>query len=98
MGSVRTEPDGMFRLSDIIERIAEFDDELTVYVAPEWTPKSAALVAREPDAGGLPAEASSRQLKYFLEVFVIKEVLDGLETLDNEARTARLIAYAMNDA
>lgn len=40
------------KLGDVIDRLAEFDSEYTIYAAEPWTEKSEAVVAREPDAGG----------------------------------------------
>lgn len=85
-------------LRDVVERIDSFDDDLTVYAAPEWTPDSSVIVAREPDSGGVPAEAASSGMQYFLEIFIVKEVLEGLKALDLEAKVRRLIRYAITDA
>jgi hypothetical protein len=98
MGAVEGGAAGTLRLRDVVERINDFDDELTIYAAPDWTPESAAVVAREPDAGGVPPEAAAAGMRYFLEVFLVKEVLDGLKQLDLDGKTTRLIRYAVTDA
>ena len=96
MGSVeRTEG---LKLRDVVDQIDDFDDELTVYAAPEWTPESAVIVAREPDGGGVPPEAQTEGMRYFLEIFIVKEVLEGLQELDVDGKTRRLIRYAITDA
>jgi hypothetical protein len=81
-----------------VNHIKEFDDELTIYAASDWTPDSVVVLAREPASGGLPPEASSAGMRYFLEIFIAKEVLDAIPHLDLEARTKRLIRYAVTDA
>lgn len=96
MGSV--ERANAMKLSDVVDQIDKFDEGLTVYVAPEWTPDSTVLVAREPDGGGVPPEAQTEGMRYFLEIFVMKEVLEGLKDLDLDGRTRRLIRYAITDA
>lgn len=95
MGPMRDTSDEL-KLRDVVEHIDEFDDELTIYATPEWTPDSAVVVAREPDEGGVPPIAAG--MRYFLEIFVAKEALDGLRELELEGKTMRLIRYAITDA
>jgi hypothetical protein len=54
-------------LRDVIARLHEFDDELTIYARrdPEWTESSRAIVAAEPEEG----------LEYVLQVRLAKEAL-----------------------
>jgi hypothetical protein len=85
-------------LRDLVNMIDTIEDELTIYATPEWSPSSAAIAALEPDAGGAPPEAKALGMSYFLEVFIAKEVLEGIKDLDLEARTKRLIQYAVTDA
>jgi hypothetical protein len=86
------------RLCDVVDLIDTLDDDLTIYAVAEWSPNSAAIVAHEPDVGGAPPEAKACGMSYFLEVFIAKEVLEGIKNLDVEARTKRLIQYALTDA
>jgi hypothetical protein len=86
----------VLKLRDVVERIDGLDDELTIYAAAEWAPDSPVVVAKEPEAGGVPAEAAG--MRYFLEVAIAKEVLGGLIELDLEKKTLRLIQYAITDA
>jgi hypothetical protein len=85
-------------LRDVVEKIDDLNDDLTLYLAPEWTPKSRVVVAREPDGGGLPDEAAAVGASYFLEVAIAKEVIHDLKWLNLDARTERLIRYAISDA
>lgn len=96
-GVDRSDRDVM-KLRDVIEHIESFDDELTIYAAPEWTPESAVVLAQEPDVGGVPPEAVAAGMEYFLEIFIAKEVLGGLGGLDLEGKTRRVIQYAKTDA
>lgn len=98
MGPVGAAGVGALCLREVVERIEDFDDELTIYAAPEWTPESAVVVAREPEAGGVPPEAAAAGMRYFLEVFLVREVLDGVKQLDLDGKTKRLIQYAIADA
>jgi hypothetical protein len=91
------------RLGDVIDRLSEFDGEDTIYAFEPWTEKSEAMVAREPEIGGLPPEASHAGMKYFLEINITRDfVEDWLASLDGEptpsAICQRVIAYAINDA
>jgi len=93
----------IMRLGDVLDRLSEFDSEDTVYASEPWTEDSDAMVAREPDQGGVPPGASDAGMKYFLEVSVaqvFKE--DWLVSSKDEptlsATHQRLIDYAINDA
>ena len=91
------------RIGDAIGRLVSLDQAATIYAAEPWTAESTAVVAIEPDTGGIPEEAATRGLKYFLEVAVARDFLEGWEaTLDTtqtaSERCARLIRYAIDDA
>jgi hypothetical protein len=94
-------------LREAIQRLAEFDNDATIYVqgVPEsWTPESDAGVGVEDveaEVESLPPEADGRT--YFLEVAVAKEVLSGWTGNLDHAPTLgetveRLINYARYDA
>lgn len=61
-------------LAEILAKIDELDDELTIYSAEPWSPVSRAVAAREPDDGSLPSEASG--MRYLLEVSIAKEAIE----------------------
>jgi hypothetical protein len=87
----------------VIEQLESLEDELTVYAAEPWTAGSKAVVAREPGSGGLPAEAQTLGLKYFLEVAIARDFLKGWASSlghepSNQEQCDRLIQYAINDA
>ncbi len=91
------------RLGDVLDRLPEFDIEDTVYASEPWTEDSDAIVAREPDQGGVPPEASDVGMKYFLEISIAREFReDWLASLEERpslsATRRRLIDYAINDA
>ena len=90
-------------LGDLCNRLDEFDPEFTIYAREPWTLASEAVVAAEPDEGGLPQAAHRAGLAYFIEVFLAIEFLDGWESSltaapSGTARAQRLIDYAVNDA
>jgi hypothetical protein len=96
MGTVMT-------LSAVLRAIESFDAEDTIYAAEPWGKESKAVVAHEPETGGVPHEAQAHGMKYFLEVFVARDFLaDWKSTLDEEPKCdevcARLIQYAIFDA
>ena len=64
-------------LLEAVRDLDSLDEGSTIYAAEPWAEGSQAIVASEPDAGGLPAEAQKLGLKYFLEVFVAREFLEG---------------------
>ncbi|MEN3951235.1 hypothetical protein [Iodidimonas sp. SYSU 1G8] len=91
------------RLADVLDRLSEFDSEDTIYASEPWTEDSDAMVAREPDQGGVPPEASDAGMKYFLEVSIAQEFEeDWLASLEERptlpTTRQRLIDYAINDA
>ena len=93
-------------MTSLIETVAELDaldDESTIYASEPWTENSKVIVALEPQSGGLPKSVEELGLKYFLEVFVAKEFLEGWiselgRTPNTAEQTARLIQYVINDA
>jgi hypothetical protein len=93
----------MMQLSEVVRRLASWDQEGTIYVAEPWTSESAAIIAKEPESGEVPEPAAREGLKYFLEVFLAREFLEGWEstlgrTPTDEERCERLIRYAIDDA
>ncbi len=90
-------------LGDVIGKLSEFDSEDTIYASEPWTEQSEAMVAHEPDAGDLPPEVSDAGMKYFLEVSIAQEFIEGwLASLDALPMPSnlyrRVIDYAINDA
>lgn len=91
------------KLREIITQLDNFDGNDTIYVKQPWTPDSEAIVATEPDNGGVPNEAVKIDEEYFLEVFIAQEFLEGWlsnvnEEPSNGDRCLRLITYVENDA
>ena len=86
-------------LLEIIQNLATYDAEWTIYAAEPWTSESQAIVAFELDSGGLPSEAGDLDLDYFLEVFIAREFVADLDdTLSAEDQCRRVVLYAINDA
>jgi hypothetical protein len=93
----------VMKLIEAVEKLESFDNEATIYAATPWTESSEVIVAHEPTSGGLPTEAEKLGLKYFLEVFVARDFLDGWSanlgaTPAVRQKCARLIQYALKDA
>ena len=91
------------RLIEIVARLSEFDEYDTIYAAEPWTEDSRAMVATEPESGGLPPEAVEAGFEYFLEIFISREVIEGwLASLAEKPSLSetcqRLIEYATYDA
>ncbi|KOQ82269.1 hypothetical protein ABW48_26535 [Pluralibacter gergoviae] len=90
-------------LIDIINKLDSFDGDDTIYVKRPWKPESAAIVATEPDTGGIPPGAEKIDAEYFLEIFLAAEflegwLLNGAQKPSTEEQCFRLIQYAENDA
>jgi hypothetical protein len=91
------------KLIELVTELDALDADGTIYAAEPWTEVSVAIVAQEPESGGLPVEAEVLGLKYFLEVIIAREVLDGWTSNRDVQPTlpqkcARLIKYAIYDA
>jgi len=90
-------------LLDIIATLDRFDDGDTIYCREPWTRNSVALVAPEPESGGLPSEADRLGLRYFLEIELAKDLIASWAGSAGvkpsvEQQCDRVIAYAENDA
>ncbi len=92
------------RLRDVLARLSEFDADSTIYAAGGVVAEldAVAIVALEPDSGGLLPEA--RELQYFLEVDQAVEALavwrewrDDAQPTNEEVCEA-VLYYARNDA
>jgi hypothetical protein len=91
------------KLIEAIRNLNACDRDDTIYASEPWAENSDAIVAREPESGGLPAEAERLGLSYFLEVFIARDFIEdwaaGLGTQPTlQQKCARLIQYAANDA
>ena len=83
--------------------LAALDEAATIYAAEPWTGDSRTLVAHEPPTGGLPVEAKMAGLKYFIEVAIARDFLEGwIASLDHapspQEKCERLILHALTDA
>jgi hypothetical protein len=94
------------KLIGLIARLDELDGEEIIYAREPWTADSDAMVASEYQDSvpfWVPPEAAEAGMKYFLEVFTTREVVEGwLSNLDEKPTLAaicqRVIEYAINDA
>jgi hypothetical protein len=90
-------------LIELIRDLDSLDEGSTIYAAEPWAENSKAILGPEPEAGGLPTQAAKLGLKYFLEVFIAQDLLEGwTANLDAEPtlqeKCARIIKYAITDA
>lgn len=86
---------------EAIQSLDSLDVDSTIYAVEPWTASSNALVAKEPKERGLPVAVQERGMKYFLEVFIAREVLEDwvTDTVPTVAEKCdRLMQYAITDA
>ena len=93
----------MMSLIEAVHELDSFDQESTIYASEPWSKDSRVLVALESNSSGLADRVEELRLKYFLEVFIAQEFLQGwisnLERVPGtEEKTERLIQYASTDA
>lgn len=82
------------KLYEIIKNIDSYNIEDTIYAEEPWNLYSSSLVINEDEQG---AQMNSSK-KYFLEVFLVKELLEDLSSeLSLEEKCNRIIYYAIND-
>ena len=100
----RGDPGKAMTFEELIGRLDELDDELTLYASGGWraTAASPAVAALEPQDGSLPAEADG--MEYLLEVAIAREVVevwsawrDGREPTTADKCEA-ILHYARHDA
>lgn len=86
------------RLIELIAGASDWtDDDTTIYVAKPWCREAdAILVSPAPDTTE-SVERDGVQYDYFLETFIARKVLEGLDGSADEW-CQRLIGYAENDA
>jgi len=94
------------KLIELVARLDELDDEDTIYACEPWTEDSDAMVAPDDQESvpfWVPPEAAEAGMKYFLEISIAREVLEGWTASLDEKPTLtaicqRLIEYAIYDA
>jgi hypothetical protein len=77
------------KLIKLIERLAELNDEDVIYACEPWTEDSDAMVGPDPelDSDAMLPEAVEAGMTFFLEVFIIREVVEGWTASLNEKPT-----------
>lgn len=90
------------KLIDIFNNLSDLDGEGIIYATEPWNEDSEAFVAKEPENGGLPAEAPYG-VRYFLEAAIVLELVQDwtasrIEPPTSSATCKRVIEYAINDA
>ena len=91
------------KLAEVCHQLHDLPADGTIYARLPWSLDSDAIVATEPEGGGLPVEAAEQRLSYFIEVDLARDFLaDWLSTqpaeVPEDAACKRLILYAENDA
>lgn len=83
------------KLYEIIKNIDSYNSEDTIYTEEPWSIDSLTLVVNEEKYD----EQESFSKTYFLEVFLVKELLNDLpRELPLEEKCKRIIYYAINDS
>lgn len=86
----------LFETLNHINTESDFDDLMTVYVKKPWDAGSDTIITPQPDDG---STAPIQEHYYFLEVFIIKDWLEELDSpVVSEETCNRIVQYAINDA
>jgi hypothetical protein len=88
-------------LWELIEHIDELNDEDVIFAKPDWNENTEARIFRLTPDYRAPPEASALGFKYFLEVDVVRQVLEEFRNkldVSPRAKCHRVIHYAIFDA
>jgi hypothetical protein len=91
----------MAKLCELIADVDQMDPEDVICAKPEWGPDSEARLFRLTEDYRVPDEAKAQGHEYFLEVDVIRQVLEefrGRPDSSIEEKCKRIIHYAKYDA
>lgn len=91
----------MAKLLDLIAKIDQMDPEDVICAKPEWSPDSEATTFRLTEDYRVPEEARALGYEYFLEVDVIRQVLEEFHDRPHASlseKCMRVIQYAIYDA
>jgi hypothetical protein len=85
----------------ILKRVDELDAEDVIFAKPEWGENAEARIFPLTNDHRAPIEAGAAGFKYFLEVDVVRQVLEEFRGKPNASLTTkcrRVIHYATFDA
>lgn len=88
-------------LLEALSNIEAYSDEETIYTVKPWDVTSDVIFIVEPDDGALEITVNGQVYSYFLETFLVKDLLSDLSEkngLPLEGKALRIIQYASNDA
>ena len=91
----------MTKLIDLLADVDQMDAEDVIFAKRDWRPESEAMVFSLTEDYRVPDEAKALGYEYFLEVDVIRQVLEefhGRADASLEEKCQRVILYATYDA
>ena len=84
-------------LQEMISNIEYISDEHTIYTEQPWGITSKAIALSNDEK--MEVIIKDKCYSYFLEVFIIKELIEDLDdSLNNQELVFKIIQYAINDA
>lgn len=84
-------------LQEVISNIEHISDEQTIYAEQPWGITSKAIALSDDEKMEVIIE--DKCYSYFLEIFIIKELIEELgNSLNSQDLVLRIIQYAINDA
>lgn len=88
------------KLVEALNQVERLFDSQVIFARKPWTLDSEALIGQLDEKFRVPAEVTERDLEYFLDVPVVKEVLSvfGARKPTPKERVELLLYYAENDA
>ncbi|MCG7533376.1 hypothetical protein [Pseudoalteromonas sp. OOF1S-7] len=86
-------------LLEALEQVEKLNSDATIWIdcSQEWSADSFVAIAEERVEGGAPDDVPSTY-EYFLEVFLVSELIHDLNLESCEQVIEYIISYAENDA
>jgi len=93
----------LMTLREILEKIYDIDDDLTIYCVTPFTLESDSMLIEREECTNIYHVKNGVKIKYFLEIFLVKEMLDDFKNHPDyqgnmEKQFLGLIEYAIYDA
>ena len=85
-------------LFQVLLNIHRYSDDEMIYAVPPWTLESDAKVFKKTDEKRLSIHTDHSTFQYFLEVFIVKEILEELhQNLCDRDQCQHVIEYVINE-
>ncbi len=87
-------------LQNIIDKLQELDEELIICMHKPWHSNAECILVTPDQSLAVPADVKAAGFHYFLEIFVVLEILEVFDDkiVSSETKIEFIQYYAENDA